>query len=233
MNNKNKNLIILFLAILVLSAIMFFEFSKKDISPPKAKPEELLDNLNSINKNLAISIYGNDADKTGALISEARQTWQNYVDALNSQEDKPVLSRDKEKKIIAVSEYLRKADELKQEGNVAAAYEQMKLAKKNIAEIAGKKFQENDDLNAKLLDFYIEVKKMNGAKDKTQADAVLTDLKYKFTVLKGFSPDKEYNDLIIELERAIAIIDKSLDGPDFEKARDSLEPLLIKLYNRY
>lgn len=231
-SKKNKILIILLVTALILSAVAFSMFYKKSTRTPET-PDKLFNDLNLINKDLAVGIYNNDATNTAELISNARQAWLDYSVALKEQTGKNGLPRNKEIKIIAVTEHMRKADELKQEGNIAGAYKEIKLANKDIADISGQKLSSESEIDEKLLDFYSEIKKIHAAKNKKEAESILPDLKLKFTVLKGFSPDREYDSLIAELEQTIATMDKSLGGTDFENARDKLEPLFIKLYNKY
>ena len=237
---KHIKTIILFLLIIILISVVFIiqqliQQRNKDAPLATQKEvvlEEVVKEIDDTNK-MAIFLTLNESDEgTLSAVSASLQTWEKFVFAFK--DNQPIeyqKTRDWDRKLITILEHARKADELVKENKLPQAGEETK----KIREIFKKIKEENGilDISDEMIAFYEVGKKVTEADTREDVALSLPDLKYRFTVLKEYSIDEDYDQLIKKLEDIIAKLDKFLDGPDFRKAQSELAPVFMELYLEY
>ncbi len=228
--------IILFLLIIILISVVFIiQQLSKDVLLPTQKEvvlKELVKEIDNSSKMTILLSLKEPGKETVSAVSESLKAWEKFVFAFK--DDQPIeyqKTRDWEKKLIIILEHARKADELVKENKLSQAGEETKMLRKIFKKIK----EENGilDISDEMIAFYETGKKITETDTREEVALNLPDLKYRFTVLKEYSIDESYDELMKKLEDIIAKLDKLLDGPDFRKAQSELAPVFMELYLKY
>lgn len=226
-----KILILILLFFAMFFAYKIFFYHEKPIEKT-AVCEEPLDRFADALKEIKIKEYHKECTDAAEVIGRANQAWQEYI-GMSKNETCTVLSKDKnfDKKIFVITETIRQANEFILEKKFAAACGQALAAKADLDEL--KKDSNIPDISTEIFDLFIQIDKLGAMKKKAEVMAILPDLKYKFTLLKQFYIDEEYQRLLSGMETQIGYLDKFLDGPDFQKAQVDLQALFWEMYYGY
>ena len=239
--NKKNLFIVIVLLFLIAAFFVFYVIRQRNhnVNPlpviqPKISLEEALKEINTVNAEKALMLLsGKEQEKE--LINNTQKSlkaWELFVAAFKNNQPKEFeRTQDWNGKLASILAHERKASELTQEGKFDQAMKENEFAK----EIYKKIKKENDilEISNEMLAFYESIKKITGAKAREDIKEALPELKYNFTVLKEFSVDDKYSELIARLEKIISDLDRLLDGPDFRKAQAELEPVFMELYLEY
>ncbi|MCK5211149.1 hypothetical protein KAJ89_00445 [Candidatus Parcubacteria bacterium] len=233
---KHIKIIIIFLLIIIFVSVLFIIKQLSKDAPLTVQREVVLEELvKEIDESSKMSIllsFKEPGEETVSAVSESLQAWEKFVFAFK--DNQPIeyqKTRDWDRKLMIILEHARKADELVKENKLAEAGEETKM----LREIFKKIKEENGilDISDEMIAFYEAGKKVIEAGTREEVALKLPDLKYRFTILKEYSIDEDYDELIKKLEEIIAKLDKFLDGPDFRKAQSELEPVFMELYLKY
>lgn len=236
--NVNKKIfkisLIVIIVIAIICLVLFIvKNNKKD---PVAKEivifEELVSDIDLISKKARLAHKKGEAMDLDIITNESLISWTKFADNFASKRPEEYQkTRDWEKKILLILEHERKADELAKEGKGEKAQAEIEKSRNIFKTIKS----ENGivDISEEMLAMYDEVLFISKAEYKIDIEESLLNLKYKFTLLKEYAFDELFDDLLAEMERAIAVLDKSLDGPDFKKAQTNLNILFEDIYMIY
>ncbi len=233
-NKKNKIYVIA--AALIVLILLGVGVKKYYDSRKQAVPQEVnyADQVKIADTVYKISQLMPKDEKERSILNnltDSYSAWKGYVETFKDhQPEQYKKTKDWPKKLYQILEYMRKAEELSKENDPESALQQQAAAQ----EIFQKIKEENGELvlNADLLLFYDDARKIAIA-DWKDVKTMLPDLKYQFTVLKGYRRDENYQRLILNLEDILGRMDRYLDGSDFRAAQSELLPAFLELYKRY
>jgi len=237
MKIKKKNLvIIIILSLFMLAVAMALLLKLRQIEPASETISlaEAIEELDYSYKLLEFPFPEIRSESAGFKIARAYEAWEVFINAFfNIQPPEFGKTNKWQKKMIAIREYSRKANELAQENNEGAARLQMEKAYGIFAQI--KKENNIRDMFTEISSFYGTGRKVGLARSKEEAvtGTGLTDLKLIFTGLKERVVDNEYRRLMAKLEQAILDIERLLPGPDFKKAQSDLISGAEEMYWKY
>ncbi len=229
-NKKYKKFLIIALIVIVLIAVIFFVTKKEKEAPEiKINLEEITNNIDNANKNIAIEVK---EDKIINHFGEASKNWQLFYE--NFKENQPEeykKSRDWSKKLWEIKVLSAKAYELSLEGDIEAA--KFKSAKARDIYLQIKKENNILDMSDELLQFYKQSILLNQAENKAEIIILLPKIKISFVNIKERKNNKEFIVLINKIEKTITDLDRQLDGPDLQQAQKDILILAKELYLNY
>jgi len=235
MNKKNTT--ILFLLIFVTVSGAAFLYSK--IRVPKEKmAEQTIDwaafgsEIEAADKNIRLSEALGEIEKTGPALTRARAAWEEAAVSFPSSPPAALAkTRDWPEKLSAMLEQIRRADELARENDFLSAGEEYRKYREIYSAIRVK--NNIMDLSDDLLAMYLAGDKASRQATREAMAADLDELKQIFTEIKELAIDDRYEALMAELELTILDLGRLLPGPDWQKAKNRLEPLCRELYFAY
>lgn len=238
-NKKKLSITIILLFLIVVFVFYIIRQQNRSVNTPiviqsKISLKEAQKEINSVNAQKALLLLSGK-EQEEELINIAQKSlkaWEVFVVEFKDNQPKEFeRTRDWNRKLTAILEHERKANELTLEGELGLAKKENELA----GEIYSKIKKENNilEISDEMLAFYKSIEKIISAEAREDIKKELPELKYNFTVLKEFNIDDKYNELIARLEEIISDLDKLLDGPDFRKAQAELEPVFMELYMGY
>lgn len=237
MKNIKKEHIIILILILAVAITIFFIWKNYGKDEPRAVQkevilEEVVKEINNAYK-MAMLLSGKEKEEEMAKAApKSLKAWEEFVSAFKDKQPEAYRrTRNWDRKLLEILEHERKADELVKENRLREAQIEMEASRKMFKKIK----EENNILNIseEMVALYGATKKVVAANNKEETLENMRDFKLKFTILKAYNIDEEYNQLLFKLEKLIGNIDKLLDGPDFRKAQSELEPVFLELYMEY
>ena len=236
MDKKNSALLILIVFITVSLAAMFYIMI---LHRQDKAAETPVKNWASLSAEIEITLktirFLTALDRTGEadpFIHDANLEWAEVAGRYGSVPPAGWEKTQNWKKTIYTANALaREADEAAQEDKPAEAIEKIG----NINEIYAVIKKENGivDHSSEFLSLYLAGQKFLSDTSGAETKNIIADLELQFTGLKELAIDERYEQLMAELETTLLDLGRLLPGPDYEQARNRLEPLLKELYFSY
>lgn len=232
---KTKKIIIIAVLIAVLATIGVWYWFNKDKTVEAPQPitlKEAVENISVSGKRVMLFGLEQDNEGLGQATSESLKAWEVFVKTFkDEQPEEYKRTKDWDKKLLQILKHERKADELFKEGKPDQASKELKESEQIYKRIK----EENGitDISEEILAMYDEVQAIARAKKKSEIKEDLLSLKLKYTALKEYEFDNNYKKQMANLEEAIATLDKSLDGPDFQQAQKKLEKIFLAIFEDY
>jgi len=234
---KNKYIKFLPLIILLILFIIFVKIQEKDlevnlsetqINYEKGNFEDLLKRFEENQK--ASLIFSNRGDQKLALdnSSKSLSIWRMIYSEFKT--SPPIEYKETinwPKRLELIFESCINSNNLIRNNELGQAAESLDKIRRTVRDMR----EENNikHLNDQLLYFYDSLSPVVLAKDKEESAPYLQELKINFLLLKELNISNKYNKKILEIEQAIAGIDK-LIASDFKKAQTDLAFLFEELY---
>jgi len=221
--------------VLFLLGTYFYYFKEQPITITQVEKEdirsfdEIVRDANAAYRREYIKEGEEAAIKT---IPGSINQWEALVDKYkNNQPQEYSRTKDWDMKIDKMYDLIKKAEKHVNQDNLDMAQNSLSQLDDILEDIK----EENDKLylSDDFKEFFDVLKKVSEVEKKSEAKDYMNDLKFKFTQLKEHAVDEKYTNLIADLEKNIAKIDKLLNGPDFQAAQAELKPIFEELFINY
>lgn len=229
---KKKLFWVIGLLIFGLAGFLYIFFGQRQEATPALTCRDYYYEFQTVFKTAKLELAYPPAAGASFDFSGLYAAWEEFFQAQKLEQCQFLdRSRQTDKHLYIINEQLRQAKEAELEKKPEAAAEFFLAAGKELSALKkDNALFEADDI---FLDLYPDLEDVRLAKDKAGASASLENLKLKYTQLKQYAVNQDYQDRLADLEEQIAVLDRSFYGPDFVLAQERLAEYFLELYFNY